>query len=54
MRAHHGWLVATAAALLGACSAPEKPVVKQPPAEPLITQLYAPEPTIAAGETAKI
>jgi len=54
MRARTGWLVATVAALLSACSAPEKPVVKQPPAEPVITQLYAPEPTIAAGETAKI
>src|SRR4051794_22274958 len=53
MRAHPGWLPAIAALLLSGCSHPEKPVASVP-AEPVITQLYAPEPTVAAGETAKI
>src|ERR1700704_393989 len=46
-----------AAGLMGGCSEPAKPVaqpVAQGPAEPVITQLYAPEPVIAAGETGKI
>src|SRR6478672_11849430 len=53
MRARPGWLVAVAFALLNGCAGPEKPVAQAPP-EPVITQLYAPEPTLAAGETGKI
>ncbi len=53
MKTHPGWLLAIAALLLNACSRTEPPVA-QAPAEPVITQLYAPEPTIATGETGKI
>jgi hypothetical protein len=55
MRTHSAWLLALGCALLGGCSN-EKPA-PAPQAEvlpPSITQFYAPQPTISAGETAKL
>ena len=46
-------LLVAGCALLAGCAGPEKPVPKAP-LEPKITQLYAPQPSVAAGETAKI
>jgi hypothetical protein len=50
MRIHRGWLFAIV--LLSGCSGPQKPVAPAA-ADPVITQLYAPE-AIAAGESGKI
>jgi hypothetical protein len=55
MNARH--FAALAALALAACgSAPQAPTAAapKPSLEPKITQLYAPEPTVAAGEAAKI
>jgi hypothetical protein len=46
-------LIAAGCVLLAACANSEKPLPKAA-LEPKITQLYAPQPTIAAGELAKI
>jgi len=55
MRAYLGCALAAVAALTG-CSAPEKAAAPSAPAasEPKITQLYAPEASVAPGEKAKI
>ena len=47
-------LLAAACVLLASCAEPVKPVPKAAPLEPKITQLYAPQPSVPAGEAAKI
>jgi hypothetical protein len=46
-------LLAAACAILAGCASAEKPLPKAP-LEPKITQLYAPQPSVSAGEAAKI
>jgi len=46
-------LIAAACVVLAGCAGAEKPV-PMAPLEPKITQLYAPQPSVPAGEAAKI
>lgn len=46
-------VIAAACAVLAGCAGAEKPIPRAP-LEPKITQLYAPQPSVPAGEAAKI
>jgi hypothetical protein len=54
MRTHFGWLLALAGVMLTGCSSEKPQPAPKAQLPPAITQLYAPQPSIASGEAAKI